>query len=152
MEWEKLFKRYIWNDQTTPYLTSVHKLNRRQADSEIFLYSLFVGIFFFVACIAALRNDPNTSSTGLALYSFSTVCASIIFCNLKSYYACLYMSAAPIAVIAYILISNHVINNHPFDTLIVIVILLALIRYSLRIIAISRYYSIYEQKNSDAEK
>ena len=152
MEWEKLFKRYVWNDQTTPYLTSVKKLTQRQANSEVFIYSLFIGIFFIVACIAAIRNGANTASAGIALYSFSTVCAAVIFCYLKSYYASLYLSAAPLTIIAYIFISNHVISSHSFDTLIVVVILLLVLRYSFRIIAISQYYHTYKENGDDAKK
>jgi hypothetical protein len=27
MNWEKLFLKYVWSDQTTPYLVPVEKLN-----------------------------------------------------------------------------------------------------------------------------
>lgn len=31
MDWEKHFKKYVWDDDKTPYFTPVLKLNRRQA-------------------------------------------------------------------------------------------------------------------------
>ena len=149
MEWEKLFKRYVWNDQTTPYLTAVKKLNRRQADSEILIYSLFLGIFFFVACIASLKDAPNAPPIGVTLYSFSAVCASVIFYYLKTYYASLYLSATPLAVIVYMFVSKNSIGKHSFDTLIDIVILLCLLRYSFRMVAIAWYYPPYKYNDHD---
>jgi hypothetical protein len=31
LDWEKLFKRYVWHDEKTPYLTRVAKLTRVRA-------------------------------------------------------------------------------------------------------------------------
>ena len=44
-EWEKLVKRYVWNDERTPYFTRVANLSRRQAHYELFGYALLVGVF-----------------------------------------------------------------------------------------------------------
>jgi len=43
-DWEKLVKRYVWNDERTPYFTRVANLSRRQAHYELFGYALFAGI------------------------------------------------------------------------------------------------------------
>ena len=47
-EWEKLVKRYVWNDERTPYFTRVAKLSRRQAHYELFGYAIFTGVVFAV--------------------------------------------------------------------------------------------------------
>jgi len=146
MEWEKLFGRYVWNDQTTPYLTPVNKLNRLQADSEILIYTLFVGTFFLIATIAAIRGTPANSSIGIAIYSFSALATSIVFFFLKSYSSALYLSATPLAVLIYIFFSEDVINRAAGDTLIVTVILLCLLRYSFRIVSIAYYYASFPKK------
>ena len=57
LDWEGLFKRYVWDDRTTPYLVPLSKLNRRQADNEILIYSLFVGVLFGIVAITALSDE-----------------------------------------------------------------------------------------------
>ena len=98
MDWEKLFLKYIWNDQTTPYLVPLDKLNQRQGNSEILVYSLFLGVFFAVAALISLRGGPDGRSLGVAYYGFSVVCAAVLFTIMKSYTAALYLSATPATI------------------------------------------------------
>ena len=149
MEWEKLFKRYVWNDETTPYLTPAQKLTRVQADSEILIYTLFVGTFFLIATIAAIRGTPVDRQIGIAVYSFTALCSSIIFYFLKSYFAALYLSATPITILAYIFFFGVIDNRPAGDTLIVTIILLFLLRYSFRIVSIAVYYPTYPPKKEN---
>ncbi|NQV99875.1 MAG: hypothetical protein HQ483_09285 [Rhodospirillales bacterium] len=140
MDWESLFKKYIWNEQTTPYLTAVPDLNRRQGNSEIFIYSLFLGVFFALFSILSLGSDLIERSVGIGIYSFSVVCAAFIFGILKSYPAALYLSATPLAGIAYLFIYGFNSDREAVDTAIIAIILLLLLRYSLRIVAVARAY------------
>ncbi len=57
MDWESLFKRYVWDDNKTPYLVPVAKLNRRQANSEIMIYTLFLGVLFGVVAVTSLSSS-----------------------------------------------------------------------------------------------
>lgn len=140
MNWEKLFLKYIWNDQTTPYLVPVEKLNRRQGNSEILIYSLFLGVFFGAAALISLRGGPEVRSLGVAYYGFSVVCAAVLFVTLKSYLAALYLSATPLVALVYIFAYGLGAEREPIDTVIVTVILILLLRYSLRIVALARIY------------
>ena len=143
MDWEKLFKKYVWNDQTTPYLTTAKRLTRKQANSEILIYTLFVGTFFFIATIVSIIGSPVERSIGIAVYSFSALSASIMFFLLKSYFAALYLSAAPLVVLTYILFIGNLGNKEAGDTLIVTIILLCLLRYSFRIVTIANHYPLF---------
>ena len=140
MDWEKLFLKYIWNDQTTPYLVPLDKLNQRQGNSEILIYSLFLGVFFGIVAIISLRGGPDGRSLGAAYYGFSVVCAAVLFTIMKSYGAALYMSATPAVALVYIYFYGLGSQREVFDTLIVTVILLLLLRYSFRIVALARLY------------
>jgi hypothetical protein len=140
MDWEKLFLKYIWNDQTTPYLVPLDKLNQRQGNSEILIYSLFLGVFFGIVAIISLRGGPDGRSLGAAYYGFSVVCAAVLFTIMKSYAAALYMSATPAVALVYIYFYGLGSQREVFDTLIVTVILLLLLRYSFRIVALARLY------------
>ncbi len=140
MEWDKLLQRYVWNDQTTPYLVPIHKLNQRQANSEIFIYGLFQGIFFAIAAIISLRGGPEGPSSLVTFYGFTVVCASVLFVIMKSYMAALYLSATPLAALAFVFLIGLGSERAAGDTLIVTIILLVLLRYSLRIVALARMY------------
>ena len=140
MDWEKLFLKYVWDDQTTPYLVAVDKLNRRQGNSEILIYSLFLGVFFGAAALISLRGGSGGQSFGVAYYGFSVVCASVLFVILKSYPAALYLSATPAVALVYLYFYGLGSERETYDTVIVTVILLLLLRYSLRIVALARAY------------
>ncbi len=143
MEWDKYFRRYIWNERTTPYFTAVDKLNRKQADSEILFYCLFHGVLFGVISISALGGGPDGRSPGLAYYSFSIVIASVLFGMLKNYSAALYMSATPVAGLLYLYFFRTNSPEIAIDTFVVTGVLLLLARYSFRIVGIAREYDSY---------
>ena len=134
MNWEGLFKKYIWNNRT-PYFIPVTKLTRIQANSEILIYCIFLGIFFLLASIMAIHGEPRTQFSGASLYSFSIVCSCIIFKFFKSYATALYLSTSPIIVLVYIHFYGVSEERNHLDTLIVTIILLCLIRYSIRVVA-----------------
>lgn len=140
MDWEKLFLKYIWNPQTTPYLVPVDQLNQRQGNSEILIYSLFLGVFFGVAALLSLQTGPDAPALGVAYYGFTVVCAAALFLILKSYLAALYLSATPAVALAYLYFYGLSAERETFDTLIVTMILLLLLRYSFRIVALARIY------------
>lgn len=140
MDWEKLFLKYIWNDQTTPYLVPLEKLNQRQGNSEILIYSIFLGVFFGITALISLRGGPDERSLGVAFYGFSVVCAAALFIIMKSYQAALYLSVTPAVALVYLYFYGLGSERELFDTVIVTVILILLLRYSLRIVAIARAY------------
>ena len=77
MNWENFVKRYVWDDQRTPYLVRVSKITRRQADYEIYLYAVFLGLLFSVITMAGLSGAlPEGRSEPVALYGFSVVCST----------------------------------------------------------------------------
>lgn len=142
LDWENLFKRYVWDDRTTPYLVPLARLNRRQADYEIAAYCLFLGILFGVVSVASLAISSlhGGQSPGMAMYAFTVVCAAVLFGIMKSPAAALYLSATPLAGFAYVLVYGFGEERELLDTVVVSAILLVLLRYSLRIVAISRAY------------
>ncbi len=140
VEWDKYFKRYVWNDRTTPYFTPVDKLHQGQANSEILFYCLLHGVLFSVITLAALRGGPDGRSLGIAYYSFSVVVAAVLFGMLKNYAAALYMSATPLAAILYVLVYRLAAGAPVVDSIVVLGILALLMRYSFRIVAVARSY------------
>jgi hypothetical protein len=140
MDWEGLFKKYIWNEQTTPYFTKVSDLNQRQGKSEIILYSLLLGVFFAIICLFSIGAKTELYGHGVSLYGFSIVCAAVIFGIMNNYYAALYLSASPLASLAYLFFHGLSSNREDIDTLIVTILLLLLLRYSIRIVTIAKSF------------
>lgn len=140
LEWEKLFRRYVWDDRTTPYFIPVAKLHRGQANAEIMIYCLFLGILFGVVALSSLSSEsPQGYSPGMAIYGFTVLCAAICFGLAKLYPAALYLSATPLAGLAYVL-AYGLSNRELLDTVMVVAVLLLLLRYSFRIVAVARAY------------
>lgn len=149
MDWDSLFMKYVWNKQTTPYFTSVDKLNLRQANSEILVYSLFLAVFFGMVSVLTTLGVTGTKSFGVSFYGFTVVCAAVLFIIMKSYYAALFLSATPIISIAYIFFYGMGADRARVDTLIVTGILILLAIYSYRIVSIARNYHSYPDIEPD---
>ena len=44
--WEKYVRKYIWDDQSTPFLVKVKDLSQAQASKELFLFAIFLATPF----------------------------------------------------------------------------------------------------------
>lgn len=141
LDWEGLFKRYVWDDRTTPYLVPVTRLNRRQADSEILAYSLFMGVLFSVVALSSMSEmAPNGRSPLTVLYGFTVVCACLLLNYTKAVPAALYLGMAPLAGLAFLALVGMGSGRQPIDTAFVAAILLLLLWYSVRLVNVVRGY------------
>ena len=141
MNWESFIKRYIWDDERTPYFVRVGKITRRQADYELYTYSLFLGVLFAVITIVAFAGGlPGGRSEAVALYGFTVVCGSILFGATKHLWPALYCSAAPLAVLFYLLTRGFPPHLGTFDQVALIVFALIWLRYSMRIVGLAKAY------------
>ena len=140
LDWEGMFRKYVWNPTTTPYLTAPTDLSQRQANSEIRFYCWFLSVLFGVVALTSFKNGTGIGSVGVPYYGFSVVCAAIMFGIAKIYAAALYLSATPLVGLAYLWIYGIGEERPLGDSVIVTVVLLLLMRYSLRIVAIARAY------------
>jgi hypothetical protein len=109
---EKYIKKYVWDDERTPYLVPVARMTRRQADYELHAYSVFVGV----------------------------LCAALIFAFTKTVHAAWYCAAAPIAALLYFFVHGFHPSLSAIDHAALIVFGVIWLRYSLRVVAIARAY------------
>lgn len=141
MDWDKLLKRYVWDDAKTPYFIAVARLTASQARYELFVYTLFLGILFGVLAIAALSaRHPHGHSEVVPLYAFSVVCAAIILGITRHHTAALYCASAPLAGLAYFAVYGFHANLGVVDKVLLVVVMLVWLRYCVRTIAIVRAY------------
>ena len=100
-ERERFVKRYVWNDERTPYFTRVANLSRRQAHYELFGYALFVGVLSGVLSLASLSSEmPHGNSPQASLYAFTVCCAAILLGATRHPWAALWCASAPLAALA----------------------------------------------------
>ena len=81
MDWYEYLKKYVWDEHKTPFLVNVGKLNKSQADSEIFLYALFLSAPGALVGVAAVSHGLQAGIDGLALigaYGFSLCAGDLI--------------------------------------------------------------------------
>jgi hypothetical protein len=141
MDWDKHFKKYVWDDDKTPYLTPVLKLNRRQASNEIYVYALFIGTLFgALALIANTGALPHGRSFAVALYAFTVVCAAIVLGFTKHPISAWYCGLAPVAALVYIFYFGFHPNSGTIDHVVILVLVGLWLRYSWRVIAIGRHF------------
>ncbi|GMQ76725.1 MAG: hypothetical protein BMS9Abin01_2016 [Gammaproteobacteria bacterium] len=142
MDWEKLFKKYLWDESRTPYLTSVADLTKSQANFELFAFSLFLGTLFTVVAIASLTNAPYIGrAQGVSIYAFTIVCGAILLGATRHYLAALYCATAPIGALLYFYVFGFHPNLGAVDHVVILVVIVIWLRYSLRIISIGKRYS-----------
>jgi hypothetical protein len=141
MSWENFVKRYIWDDDRTPYFIGVGKITRRQVDYEIYVYTVFLGVLFAVIAVAALAGGlPQGRSEAVALYGLTMVCSAILFGATKHVWAALYCGAAPVAVLFDLFTGGFPPKLGAIDRLVLILFALVWLRYSMRIVGLAKAY------------
>jgi len=147
VDWEKLLKRYIWDDDRTPYLVPASRMTRRQSDHETFAYTVFLAILSGAACLAALAH-PGTSEI-VVLYAFTVIVGAVVLGMTKHAYAAWYCGAAPVALLLYLLLHGFPAGLAPNDHFVLLAFALIWLRYAWRIIGIARAYpDMPEQRDS----
>jgi hypothetical protein len=141
LDWEGMFRRYIADSTKTPYMVAVSRLNRAQADYELFAYALFVSIIFGVLGVAALSPSlPHGLSTLVPLYAFSVLVAAIALGVLKHPAAAAYCATGPVALLIYFLAYGFLPSHGPIEKTIMIAVVILWLRYSWRTVEIAKAY------------
>jgi hypothetical protein len=151
MNWESFIKRYIWDDDRTPYLVRVDRITRRQADYEIYVDTVFLGVLFAAVTVVALAGGlPQGRSEAVALYGFSVVCATILFGATKHLWPALYCSAVPLAALFQVLTRGLPPHLGTIDHVVLIVVALLVLRYSMRVVSLAKAYPGLPESRPDA--
>lgn len=141
VHWDNFLKRYIWDDDTTPYLVGVNDLTRRQARNELFAYAVFLGFVFGVAALITLSTHaPGGRSAGMSLFSFAMVCGAVLLATTQHFWAAAVCSAAAPGTLMWL----YLFAQHPklsaIDDVVIVIFALLWMRYGLRVINIAREY------------
>jgi len=131
LDWEKLVKRYVWNDERTPYFTRVANLTRRQAHYELFAYAVFMGVLSGVIAVAAPSN-------WVSLYAFSVCCAALLLGVTRDAWAAIWCACAPLAALAWFALDGFHPRLEAAEKGILVAAALAGLLYSRRLVAVAR--------------
>lgn len=139
LDWEKLFKRYVWHSDKTPYLTRVADLSPVQVHYELFSYSLLVGVLFGVLSLATISGSlPHGDAEVVPLYAFSVCCAALFLGFTHHPWAALWCAGAPLAVLVYFGVWGFHPNLESGDRTVLVVVVLGCLAYSRRLVAVAR--------------
>ena len=138
-EWERFVKRYVWNDERTPYLTRVAKLSRRQAHYELFGHALLLGVLSGVLSVAALSTElPHGDAPVVSFYAFSVCCASVLLGAIRHPWAAYWCAGAPLAALGYLATYGFPIDAGNVEKVLLVGATLAWLLYVPRLVAIAR--------------
>jgi hypothetical protein len=139
LDWEKLVKRYVWDDDRTPYLTRVAHLSRVQVRYELFGYSVFMGVLFGVLAVASLSSHlPHGGAAIVPIYAFTVCCAAVLLGLTRHPWAALWLAGAPLAALAYFSIWGFHPNLDPGDKVLLVAAAVVWLFYARRVVAVAR--------------
>ena len=141
--WEKWTKKYVWDDDKTPFFISVEKLTKLQAKKELFLYLLFVGTPFGLIGFLSLAGMTRGEHLGylLLLFYSVTIFISLYFIfGTKSSHAAFYSATAPLVLFFFLLFDRFPPKLHEVGQGALLVFLLLWFRYAMRIIRICKRF------------
>jgi hypothetical protein len=141
MDLDKYFKKYVWDDERTPYFVPVARLTQRQAAYELHFYALFVGVLCAVVSVVALSNKlPHGNAVIVSLYAFSVVCAALLLGMSRHPWAAIWCATPPLAGLAYFAAYGFHPNLGTQDKVLLVMAMIAWLVYCRRLLAVARAY------------
>lgn len=141
--WEKWTKKYVWDENKTPFFISVDKLTKLQAKKEIFLYLVFVATPFALIAylsLAAIAREESVVYLLVLAYSVS-ILISLVYVNaIKHQYAAFYSATAPLAILLHLVVEGFPSKLHEIEQAMLLIFLLLWLRYTMRIIRITKRF------------
>jgi hypothetical protein len=80
VNWPSLVRRYVWDEERTPYLVRVDRLTGGQARNELFVYAFLLATLAAVVAAVAVLGDGRTgllTAPGVSLYAVMLLLAAI---------------------------------------------------------------------------
>lgn len=81
MDWPGFVRRYVWDEQRTPYLVRSDRLSPTQARSELFAYGFLLAILAAVVAAVSLMGAARVGVVGssvVAAYALAILVGAIV--------------------------------------------------------------------------
>lgn len=153
MNWEGFVKKYVWDNDRTPYTTRVPNLTRVQADNELFFYAIFLAVLFtLVAVVSATKYTDTGINTHLysALFGTTVALAGVLMSLIKWLPAGLISQIAPIGAALYVYFGGLRADLPQMDKYFLIGFCGLWLLYGFRVIAILKRYPDMPEKTPPA--
>ncbi|HSG77835.1 MAG TPA: hypothetical protein VLA30_17090 [Burkholderiales bacterium] len=139
---DKYFRKYVWDDERTPYLISVARLTRAQIEYELRFYAVITGVLFALVSLAALSQSlPHGDARIVSVYAFTQVCAALLLGMTRSAWAAFYCASAPLAALLYFALFGFHPSLGAGDKTLLVAAVVLWVAYGGRLIAIARAYA-----------
>jgi hypothetical protein len=146
---DKFFRKYVWDDERTPYLVPVARMTRRQIEYEVRFYAVFTGVLFVLVSLASLSNSlPHGDARGVSLFAFTQGCAALLLGVTRSAWAALYCASAPLAALAYFALFGFHASLGAMDKMALLAVMVLWVVYCRRLLAITRAYAGLAETNA----
>ncbi len=133
------FRKYVWNEDKTPYLVAVSRLTPTQARNEVYAFAVLLAMFAVMIAGAAIFGKAfQASPFGAAFYASSVFSAAIVLVTARHLAAAIWCAAVPVVALLYFLLLGFPPNLHTIDIVLVVALLIGLARYGMRVMAIAR--------------
>ena len=141
LDWERMFKRYVFDDARTPHFVRVAKLSRTQAHYEILFYALLVVPVCIMLGVASLSGKmPHGNLPAVALYALAAAWATIVFAWNKNQLAGAFSATVPVALLLYFALFGFPEKMSGPDSVILTAVVIAWAAYNWRIVKIAGAY------------
>lgn len=139
---DKYFRKYVWDDERTPYLISVARLTRAQIEYELRFYAVITGVLFALVSLATLSQSlPHGDARIVSVYAFTQVCAALLLGMTRSAWAAFYCASAPLAALLYFALFGFHPSLGAGDKTLLVAAVVLWVAYGGRLIAIARAYA-----------
>lgn len=111
--WEKYVKKYVWDEDSTPYLIPVKRLKKYQADKEIFLFCAFMVMpaALLVAAFVSALAAGQFNNLALGTYGVAILLCAYFLKQRKSVSAAIFAFSAPVLLLLHFAINGFSIPN-----------------------------------------
>lgn len=141
LDWESMFRRYVFDSRKTPYTTPVAKLTKTQAGYELYFYCLIVTVLLGgVSLMSISPKLPHQGALGVTACALLLTASTIALGLTKHPLAAATTAIAPAAGLAYVMIYGFHPQAGDTDKAVLVVVLGLWLLYNWRIVAIANAY------------
>ena len=143
MNLQDFVKKYVWDDEKTPYFRGVTRLTRKQADNEIFVYACFLTLIFIsgeLVAISRWHKGGETIAILIAIYSSAVIAGAFSMWRGKTRWGAWLCLTAPIAAFLNFYFDGLQASLENVDKYALIIFSLLWLRYAVRTLKIVNHY------------
>ena len=143
MDLQDFVKKYVWDDEKTPYFRSVKRLTRKQANNELYVYACFLILIFLAGELVAISrwtNGGETAAVLIAVYSSAIIFGALSMWRGKSLWGAWLCLTAPVTAFVSFYFDGLQAELETIDKYFLIIFCLLWLRYAVRVLSIVRNY------------